>query len=251
MSEQHLPTRILLMKLHALIFAVLFCLVPFADAQPATVPEAFNADGSLSLPGGKLSEMVAEIERRLPQWPRRKDGAPWVWPNIVYAPAVINRNTLPLRLRGVEPVEALALIAAAAGCKLEPIFAPKETPEAVGQRVIGYRFEMDATADAGRFGPTPDAAPQDLRPTVRVYSLGASLGGSNEEMEKKTARLHDLIVLAIQKSEPVASRTPPDLAFHAESRTLIAKATPAQHELIDQVVKAVRENETQSESPKR
>jgi hypothetical protein len=233
------------MKIRTLLLVTLLSLVTLAHAQPAPLPEAFNADGSLTLPGGKLSEMVADIERRLPQWPRRKDGAAWVWPNIVYAPAVMNRDALPLRLRAVEPVEALALLAAAAGCKLEPIFAPKETPEAVGQRAVGYRFEMDATAAAARTGAAPGSTPADLRSTVRVYSLGPILAGSKEDVAKKADRVQQLVELALQKSEPASGRTAPELAFHAESRTLIAKATSAQHELLKQVIEAMKENEGQ------
>ena len=53
-----------------------------------------------------------------------------------------------MKLRNITPVQALALIAAAAGCGFEPIFSPLETGEQE-DRIIGYRFEMAKSSTAG------------------------------------------------------------------------------------------------------
>jgi hypothetical protein len=74
-----------------------------------------------------LPEVVAEVERRIPYWMQTAGSTTWVMPNIVYGPGTHDAIIpTPMRLRQVSPVQALALVAAAAGCSLETIFAPAE-----------------------------------------------------------------------------------------------------------------------------
>lgn len=140
------------MKLYSLLSAVVLGMAVPVHAQEKSVlpaPKAagvaqdtnMNADGSVTLSSGRLVDVVAEIERRIGHWTKSEGGGKPAMPNIFNGldtrEAVVPGD---LRLRDVSPLEAVAFAAAAAGCTLEPIFAPKDAPEAAGQKVIGYRI---------------------------------------------------------------------------------------------------------------
>jgi hypothetical protein len=111
--------------------------------------------------------------------------------------------------------------------------------------------------------PAPTKAPDANRSYVRIYALGSILSGSKEEIEEKKVHLQDLVTVAMRKTEsdPVATssaapgttannRAPesaaealPELSFHLELRALVVKGTAAQHEIIEQVMKVLKENE--------
>ncbi len=82
------------------------------------------------------------------------------------------------------------------------------------------------------------------RQTVHVHALGNVLGGSNEESARKQALCQELIAATLHQAE-LNSKTSPSLSFHRDSRVLVVKATAAQHEMIGQVIKALKENEIQ------
>jgi hypothetical protein len=103
-------------------------------------------DGTLHLFAGSLPEVIAQLEQVIPSI-----NPDWSLPNVIIDEAARNlRVPADLRLRKVTPVQAVALIAAAAGCALEPIVAPHESP------------------------PLADHAPADARPTPHTTPLSAS-----------------------------------------------------------------------------
>jgi hypothetical protein len=83
---------------------------------------------------------------------------------------------------------------------------------------------------------------------VRVNALGSFLSGSGKEVEEKKHRLSELFELALKTAGPDGSALP-ELSFHLDTRTLIAKATAAQHEIIEQVIRALKENESVPVAP--
>ena len=174
------------MKLHLLISAVVLGMAALVQAQPVTAPPApkagvakdlnLNADGSVTLSSGRLVDVVAEIERRIGHWPQSEGGGKPAMPNIFNGPDTCEAMVPgDLRLRDVSPLQAVAFAAAAAGCTMETIFAPKEAPDASPQKAIGYRIVL--------------ALPQDRRPTAnsnRATALGGqSLSGVGLVLAKK------------------------------------------------------------------
>ena len=142
------------MKLHSLISAVVLGMAVLVQAQniPGAVPAASGGkpvagDDSnsgirietLILKAGILHEVVAQVERHfMVEDPKKPDV---VMPNILYGRDAYNAEVPgDLRVREVSPLQAVALAAAAAGCTLEPIFAPKEAPDAAALKAIGYRI---------------------------------------------------------------------------------------------------------------
>ena len=120
-----------------------------------------KADGSVTLSAGTLKDVIAEIESRIGHWTLIEGGERWTMPNLMYGNNAYNAEVPgDLCLRGVSPLEAVAFAAAAAGCTLEPIFAPEDASEASGQKIIGYRIV-----------PAP---PQDRRHTAISKPAAAS-----------------------------------------------------------------------------
>jgi len=107
--------------------------------------------------------------------------------------------------------------------------------------------------------------------SVRIYALGSILSGTKEEIAMKQDHLRELVNEAMQKSEPESGGSistgrgggaisqkldsgtkAPELSFHLELRALIVKGTPEQHEIIEQVMKVLKENDQQEAAqPKR
>jgi hypothetical protein len=122
---------------------------------------------------GKLIDVVKALEERRPS---ENETKPWVMPNVIFAPGAEDAKVpAPTRLRGVSPAQALALVAAAAGCELEPLLAPSEQgeradeprnadlvpPKIIGYRitpVAGYGYGGTLTATAS---VTPTAQPEE------------------------------------------------------------------------------------------
>jgi hypothetical protein len=87
-------------------------------------------------------------------------------------------------------------------------------------------------------------------PFVQVYAVGSVLSGSVSEIDEKEKRFRELVASAIAM-DGVTGDKMPDLNFHKQSLALIAKATAGQHEIIGQVIKAMKENATQPPAPKK
>lgn len=325
------------MKLHSLISAVVLGVAVHVQAQTSPAPQApkpalkltgeagsgaatggkpvgayvdmENRMDTLILKAGPLTEVIAQVERQVKENPKQTNEH---LPNLVYAKD-IREAMVPgdLTLRAVTPVQALALVAAAAGCTFQPIFGPDEK---AGQErvIIGYRIELQAGsgsdgASAGRssmntpasqfwswvlpFGssgsasgssqPRPNVqvvspnstggmssgndrsrAPRNSfpdqpgnpagmpvennQPFVRVYAIGVIMTGTDAEKGAKVKNLEDLILTSLNMAKLDLN---PGLNVHEKTGALMAKATAAQHEIIEQVVQAMKENATQSAAP--
>jgi hypothetical protein len=285
-----------------------------------------NGDDTLYLKEGTLPEVVAQVERSVATM-IGPDGKTGQMPNIVYGPGTQSvRVPAELRLRQVSPVQALALVAAAAGCKLDPIEAPDTVlsgdPAIPGdpfasrpsaRQIIGYRLMMTpeggmapvtrypqlhktkdsaepnnlrgsgtarpsagfGTASSG-LGPIKVVEPATNFPnpkqggfaqtsgpftaneappifpepkgtqaaedsTVRIYALGAVLRGEPKEMEEKQKAVQNLVAEALERGALGGDR-PPLLSFHTATRALIVKGSASQHEIIQQIIAAMKEN---------
>jgi hypothetical protein len=306
--------------------------------KPSTAKDPnMDPDGSVNLGAGPLENVVAEIERRIHYWTPKQESGDWVMPNVLFSQDVRDA-VVPgaLTLRGVSPLQALTLAAAAAGCAIEPIVATKEESDAADkpQSIIGYRIvpERKRGSGGGGFGngtgnfigqysKSKESQPQMKAPdpiktgsgdvalpvadgdarisigkkneyldprsfdgamavaqkdgnqrSVRIYALGSILSGTKEEIAMKQDHLRELVNEAMQKSEPEAggsistgrggggisqkldggTKTAPELSFHLELRALIVKGTAEQHEIIQQVMRVLNENELQQAAqPKR
>lgn len=175
------------MKLQLLFAAVVLGMAVHVHAQNTPAPSApkaasvskdpnMNADGSVTLAAGVLKDVVAEIERRIGHWTPIEGGESVAMPNLLYSADASNAEVPgDLRLRGVSPLQAVAFAAAAAGCTLEPIFAPRETPGASPQKAIGYRVARVSafTRLHSPLGPLEQPL-SELDP--QISSLAAMLG---------------------------------------------------------------------------
>ncbi|WP_395745082.1 hypothetical protein [Prosthecobacter sp.] len=232
-----------------------------APAPPASVSP--DPDGIILLPPDTLEKLVhGYIEFKLmPDW-RDHIGH---MPNILMSQEVGALEVPgPLRLHNVSPLQAVALTAAAVDCSLVPILDPTPATggHAVTQAAIGYRIIRNKTAlpGAGQVlftAPAEPAAasrkvetPEDTsRQIIRVHALGNALRArSADEIkrgETETFRTSDeaafleIIHSALEKS---ASVPEPDLMLHPQSKVLVVKATAAQQEIVEQVIKALKEN---------
>ena len=79
-------------------------------------------------------------------------------------------------------------------------------------------------------------------PIVRVYAMGPFMrGSSGDEIKEKQVSLQMLVLEAMEHAELKGER--PVLSFHDATKALIVKGTTAQHEIIDQIISAMKENE--------
>ncbi len=230
-----------------------------------------DADGSLLLSAGRVTEVIEQFEKCLPELKKVHGNDDWTIPNIVFHPDVRDAFVAaPLRLRNVTPIQALTLIASAAGCSLEKIYSPGQESESA---IIGYRVVAAPAFAAGRHDgpaslmlqeestgspvaagrPTPSLQPlpgarggggghrEHESNTVRVYAVGPVLRGEPKEVEEKYRAMFELIVKVFEM--PEKSPKIPEISFHHDTRTLIVNATPMQHDIIQQILTALRENE--------
>jgi hypothetical protein len=190
------------LKLRPLVAAIALGVVLTAHSQSPTNSNPFaatnqtrkakdpnmNPDGSVTLSAGTLEAVVAEIERRAAYWTPSADGSKPALPNVLFG-GDTRRALIPgdLRLRGVSPVQALALAAAAADCTLEAIFAPEERAELKPQ-IIGYRIVPEA-------GPARKPSHADLQRAEleqQLSTLGRSLAPNHPKMVSVRNHLSNL-----------------------------------------------------------
>lgn len=213
------------MKLHSFISAVVLGMAVLVQAQTSPDPQApkpalkFTGEASsgaatgekpagasldlgnrmetLILKAGPLTEVVAQVERGLKDDPTKPDVA---LPNLIYAKD-IGEAVVPgdLTLRGVTPVQALALVAAAAGCTFQPIFAPDER---AGQErmIIGYRIELQAASGSGK---ASDGRPMNT-PSSQFWSSVSPFGSSGGS--SGTSASTGGLLPRVQVVDPNASR---------------------------------------------
>lgn len=226
---------------------------PKGGAAPAS---DFDADGNITLPQGTLREVVDYLEKLSPGWPDHTGNMP----NIAITTEAAGRELPgPLTLHHASPLQAVAFAAAAADCTLEAVMGPPEASDpARPPAIIGYRITLNKTPKPGsgtvslthaEEAPTTTVqAKQQADPrqkVVRVYSLGPPwpAEGQNPVEFGRTREERNLIELvhsALEKSEPPLPE--PDLTVHMESRALVVKGTPAQQEIVEQVLKVLKEN---------
>jgi hypothetical protein len=89
------------------------------------------------------------------------------------------------------------------------------------------------------------------QPIVRVYALGSAIvdrpGESYEEKTQKANLVKEIQELISQTLGTAGlDNTSPSISFHRGLGVLVAKASMAQHEMIEQVVKALRESGAQA-----
>jgi hypothetical protein len=139
-----------------------------------------------------LADVVAAIERRIAEWTPIESGEKAVMPNILYGTDTRDASVPgELRLRGVSPLQAVALAAAAAGCTLEPIFAPKEALDASAQRAIGYRIvRVSAFTPFQSVGTMEQPLSESAR---QLDSLGETLGQNHPSVVSAREYLKQLM----------------------------------------------------------
>lgn len=221
-DEVHQTQSTLIMKLHSLITAVVLGMAILVHAQEKPVLQSATAgvannpnpfpDGSMALAAGTLVNVVAEIERRIPYWPREEGAEQSDMPNLVFAKetrdAVVPGD---LVLRRVTPLQALTLAAAAADCMLEPIFSPAgEEDEGGGfggassdiksPPIIGYRIVL---ASALNRGASPVA--QQLAELARqLAAMRLSLGENHPSVVALRERIRHLEVESVEETGPLS-----------------------------------------------
>ena len=261
---------------------------------------SLNANITMELTSSRLVDAVDEIAGHINDPKRVEEGGKPLMPNLIYSSEDVPELAMPgkFRLTGVTPVQAVALACAAAGCTMEPIYAPAEEaalPGASGAtnpgKVIGYRIVRASASGGNSFVspfptatvtqlagggvskggggggggmapiapsstrnillPSPKSAPSvdTTERVVRVYALGAILGGgegSSEELKRRYALIGgacDLIARTLENADLKADKSP-EISLHSDLRVIVAKATAAQHDIILQVLQALKENET-------
>lgn len=168
-----------------------------ATQQGSGRPSHGMVGGILEIIPGPLTLAVEQVEAAVPDM-RAVNGTFTTMPNVIFGPGTENATLpAPLKLRDVSPVQALALLAAATGCTLEPIVAPVEPPDQggvppadpfapgpgiyQGGKIIGYRFErpapVSATAPLQRAGYSSLQATQ--RQNVPAKSSKSTTGTSS------------------------------------------------------------------------
>ncbi|MFC5453268.1 hypothetical protein [Prosthecobacter fluviatilis] len=260
------------MKTHLFLIAVM--LLVRAETLPAQTPAtkpsppapaasaSIDADDNIFLPPDTLGHLIHDyIEVKLmPEW-RDHIGH---MPNILMTQEVSDIEVPALRLHHVSPLQAVALAAAAADCSLVPILDP--TPATGGhsmaQAAIGYRIIRNKTAgsDSGQVPLTVPAetavssrreeAPVDTsRRFIRVHALGSSMSSRSADEIKRgdtgsysTSDEQAFLEIMHSALETLESVPPPDLMLHAKSKVLVVRANAAQQEIVEQVIKALKEN---------
>lgn len=182
--------------------------------------------------------------------------------NILFGPDTKNLEVSDLTVRNVTGPDALHLIAAAAGCTVEPMLSTEPlVPGALGARamVIGYQLRGKAKpATAGRAAPgggmppamkpgmpglpagamLPVAAAKTAR-TTRIYPLGAVTAATKFPDLEKTLR-------EIFKADGVAEKEV-SLALHEKTNVLVVNAGEQVHNLVEQFLTALNTNTSQAE----
>lgn len=121
-------------------------------------------------------------------------------------------------------------------------------------KVVGLPSWLDDVSNPNLPAPVPSkfatsqASAQNNAPFVRVFALGSVISGSASEIKEKEENLVKLIEDALEIGG-VATQTTRRLSFHTQSRALIFKGTAREQEIIEQVIKALKENETQQAAP--
>lgn len=138
-------------------------------------PEVTNQERfhDVTLEPGTLREVVHELDEVYSQVQRSNGPAEYNMPNLIWTPETMDLPVpAPLRLFEVNAVDSLALIAAAAGCRLEPIESPQAEAK---ERIIGYKF-VRVEAAGGMGGSAFGAAMAPGVPAMGGHAAGGGMG---------------------------------------------------------------------------
>ncbi len=145
-----------------------------------------------------------------------------------------------------------------------PVTPPSGTSAAPKVKVVDPLVDSFGASGGGGGGMTPAGASSGMNsgfanrrissvqaargnePFVRVYAIGFIMTGTEEEKVTKVKAVDELIRQALNAASLDLN---PDLNIHQRTGTLISKASPAQHEIIEQAVQAMKENATQLAAP--
>ena len=178
---------------------------PLAAEKQGSTKFDINLSVSISmvLSGKTLADAVAEIEQHIQDPKRVEEGGRPIMPTLVFA---ADCGDAPLsgslRLAGASPVQAVALACAAAGCVMDPIYAPAEgsvtggaDPFAPTGKIIGYQITR-GTAPSRSASSFPAARP---RPAVDLI-----LGGVGLVLKKSDA---GIVVEEVLPGSPAAAQS--------------------------------------------
>jgi hypothetical protein len=244
-----------------------------------------SAPQNFSLLQGNLRQVVEQLTKGLDKENTNRlhwgANSPSI-PNVLFAPGTEDLVIPALRLRNVTPTDALVLIAAAAGCKVEPL----ETLEAESGRhhVIGYRFFLAPPsaqigraayetadlpgertivnaaggprnlpqiarvgADSSSAKPPIDVAHANQGPATRVFAIGflsRGVTGGPKGRDEIEEKRKELheIIQLALNTSDEPDKSKVTLRFHPQF--VIAKAPVRILDIIEQCIAAAKLNET-------
>lgn len=252
---------------------------PVAVAAPGLPPTpAFPAQRKLSVLQIPLSELAVAVD--LLQRTLEDNGLEQL--NILFGPDIRELDVSSVTLRNVTGPDALQLIAAAAGCTVEPMYSteaqpPPGLPMPLGARplVIGYQLRgkpkpptiartlpgaggpppMSVPGGIGGGAPRSDSATSPTGRLTRIYPLGAVTRQAherpvlNENGQPKwpASTFSDLekTLREVLKADGVAENQV-TLAFHEKTNVLVVNAAEPVHGLVEQLLRALTQNGDQT-----
>jgi hypothetical protein len=118
-------------------------------------------------------------------------------------------------------------------------------PFAAGQGGSGFSKSANPMAlgmgaeTAGASG-IPSSSPAAL---VRIYPVGFAISGDENQLLEKQKSLEQVIMESLEHAK-LHTEEKLVLSLHRGTKVLIVKATAAQHEIIQQIITALKENES-------
>jgi hypothetical protein len=88
---------------------------------------------------------------------------------------------------------------------------------------------------------TPAIPSMPAGPLVRIYPVAFIIKGDETQMAEKQVALEELMLMSLDQADLGGQQ--PTLSLHRGTKVLIVKATPAQHEIIQQIITSLKENE--------
>ncbi|RBP41509.1 hypothetical protein DES53_107342 [Roseimicrobium gellanilyticum] len=109
-------------------------------------------------------------------------------------------------------------------------------------------FRHNLTNLAGAAPATPDmpaASPPPTGPLVRIYSVADIMKGDESQVPAWQTDLEKLVMESLEHASLLSGERPV-LSLHRNTRVLIVKASAQQHEIIQQIITVLKENEAAS-----
>lgn len=242
-------------------------------AAPAPAPRKLT---TLKVPDTELESAVHMLQSML-----EDSGLEQL--NILFGPETKNLEVTALTLRNVTGPDALQLIAAAAGCTVEPMFSTEtQTPPGFGVvgnhkfSVIGYqlRGKPKTTTTARNANQSPMLPPNGLATPVPITPMmtpgAAMLTGPGGNMglrlpsatspASRVTRIYPLGAVTTATKFPEIEKTIRDtlkadnvaenqvsLALHEKTNVLVVNAAEPVHALVEQLLTALNSNASQAE----